>query len=597
MPIIALIILLISTSPSFAVDVNQEIENQLNQERQSIIRKQESLEHQRIKKNYRNLDEKKPDSKKNLGEDLYCLKQLIVEIKGNTKFSTASLKSQFIDQYKEQCLGKVEIAKIKSDIENYYIEAGYINARIYIDSKKLSEKILQLMIFEGKIQDVKFKNSSEKQNKFSEFRQQTQLFTAFPFSKNKVFNLRDFEQGLDQINRLQSNNAKIDSLPATQDGYSDVVIDNIVGHTTNVNLGYDNGGSSNTGKYRNKISLSQDNLLALNDNLYLSYTKDAVPHELQKYSQSYYTALTIPLGYWTLQNSYSASQYLLTSNATNFSHRNSGGTYIKGLQLDRVVLRGKNYKYKLGGELNLKNTASYTDDVKTDSGNRKLSILNVFGEGLFFLQSGTLFIKPTYVVGTNWFDATQDSHQIKTRDAHNQYQLVKLYSYYNTNFVIPKIQLPLNYNLSFDSQLSQDVLVGSEQINIGGQFSVRGFDENNLGGDNGYNFRNDLRVRLVDLIPNKLLVQDKFGLANIASKSAITLFYDYGYVRQKLTFVGGEGYMSGAGAKLSYNSQYFETDLTYSKGLHSPKSIQNLQSHLPDGETIYFNFGLKFGMF
>jgi len=598
MPIFAFLFLFLFTSQSFAaVDSNLQIENQLNQERQSIIREQETLEHQRIKKNYQILDQEKPDKKTNLGEDLYCLSDVKIEISGNTEFSSAHLKSKFIDSYQNQCLGKAEISKIKKDVENYYLDAGYINARVYVDDKKLSEKILQLLIFEGQVNDVRFKNSTDDQNKFSEFRQQTQLFTAFPLLKNKVFNLRDFEQGLDQINRLQSNSAKIDSVPAAQDGYSDVVIDNVVGNKTNIALNYDNGGQASTGKYRKKIALNQDNILALNDSLYFSYTQDAVPHQSQKYNKSYYAALSIPLGYWTLQNSYSQSQYLLTSQGLVSNQEISGGTDIRDFQLDRVIFRGKSYKYKLGGDLSLKNVTSFNSGVKTSVGNRKTSSASIFSEGLFFLSNATLFIKPSYVVGTNWFDATKDSRAITTTSAHNQYELAKFYSYYNTNFIIPKIQLPLNYNLSFDSQFSADTLNGSEQFNIGGQYSVRGFDENNMGGDNGYTFRNDLRVRVADLIPNKLLASDKFNLANIASKSSITLFYDYGYVRQKVTFAGGEGFMSGAGVKLSFSGQYFETDLTYSKGLHSPKSIQNDQSIPKDGETIYLNFGLKFGAF
>jgi len=93
MPIFAFLFLFLFTSQSFAaVDSNLQIENQLNQERQSIIREQETFEHQRIKKNYQTLDREKPDKKTNLGEDLYCLSDVKIEISGNTEFSSAHLK-------------------------------------------------------------------------------------------------------------------------------------------------------------------------------------------------------------------------------------------------------------------------------------------------------------------------------------------------------------------------------------------------------------------------------------------------------------------------------------------------------------------------
>jgi len=57
------------------------------------------------------------------------------------------------------------------------------------------------------------------------FRLKSQTFFAFPFLKGKEFNLRDFEQGLDQLNRLQSNNATLDirAVEVVKDNHSPLV--------------------------------------------------------------------------------------------------------------------------------------------------------------------------------------------------------------------------------------------------------------------------------------------------------------------------------------------------------------------------------------
>ena len=85
---------------------------------------------------------------------------------------------------------------------------------------------------------------------------------------------------------------------------------------------------------------------------------------------------------------------------------------------------------------------------------------------------------------------------------------------------------------------------------------------------------------------------------NFFSKTYLTVFYDYGYVRNKnIISEAGEGYMSGAGAKLNYSGKYIDWDLTFSKGLHSPKFIQNIYDQQKDEELVYFNVSAKFGLF
>ncbi|MFT6332248.1 MAG: hypothetical protein ACJAW3_000579, partial [Lentimonas sp.] len=56
-----------------------------------------------------------------------------------------------------------------------------------------------------------------------------------------------------------------------------------------------------------------------------------------------------------------------------------------------------------------------------------------------------------------------------------------------------------------------------------------------------------------------------------------------------------EGYVSGAGFKINYNHKYFKADFTYSRGLHSPEYLRNVNNISEDEESIYFN--IKFELF
>ena len=80
------------------------------------------------------------------------------------------------------------------------------------------------------------------------------------------------EQGLEQINRLRSNNAKLESRPAEQGGYADLIINNHKDHALYANVMYDDNGSKSTGVYNTTYKLGYDNLFKIND--YIEFSKN-----------------------------------------------------------------------------------------------------------------------------------------------------------------------------------------------------------------------------------------------------------------------------------------------------------------------------------
>ncbi len=594
---------LTSTQEETAKRQNEINQQRLERERSDIIKRQERKKTEKIRKS-RDLKDVKDDDLI-LDDKGGCIKLNDISITGNTIFSNKELKKKILKKYQDKCLKKSNILSVKQDLENYYISRGYSNARVYFNKKTLKQSVLSLFILEGVVENIKLENNSKIDKKLK-FKENSKLFMAFPFKKNKVFNMRDFEQGLDQINRLQSSNAKMRSDPGKAGGSSNIIINNQISYPTNITLSHDNSGQESSGKKKKKLTISQDNLFGLYDNLYINYNKDDDSSQSDKFTKSIYSSFSLPLGYWTLTGAYSESEYLTTIREQNTSYKVSGQTLSKTFQLDKVLKRGKSFKAKLGTELNLKDTASFTKDTINTSGTHKLSILTIFNDSTIYTKTGTIFIKPSYAQGLDIFDARSDLKDITVNESHAQYKIAKLYSYYNTNFNIPKTKIPLNYLFTFDSQFSQNTLYGTEKISIGGRYSIRGFDENSISGDNGYYIKNDLKINTSYLLPIKLLnsklltfgQKKNLSAKNFFSKTYLTVFYDYGYVRNKnIISEAGEGYMSGAGIKLNYLGKYIDWDLTFSKGLHSPKFIQNIYDQQKDGESVYYNISAKFGLF
>lgn len=277
--------------------------------------------------------------------NLNCIKFNKIELIGNTIYSTRYLNRKVLNKYLNKCINKKNIDAITNSLMKIYIDKGYSTTRVYFDISQLkTDNTFIFVIDEGRVNDIilnniypekkkkenKIKNHSPLEgesnksrtksddlfgggqnkttkisffNKYKSFRLKTQTFFAFPLMKNKTFNLKDFEQGLDQLNRLQSNNATLDIKPVLEiengklkienepsaenqknknklnknkssksisltNSYSNIIITNQKSRSTYLDFGIDNSGNKSTGERLTSISISQDNLLAFDDNIY-----------------------------------------------------------------------------------------------------------------------------------------------------------------------------------------------------------------------------------------------------------------------------------------------------------------------------------------
>jgi len=652
----------------------QELNQQKIDETERIRKTREGLENSNI------LEEKNSELVDKNGACKYIFKKIY--LKGNKVFSTKKLKSKILEKYLGKCIDKVNIEKIQNELMKFYIDNGYTNSRIYFDFSKdnyeaIKDGIFNIIIDEGKVKDIKIidtkyndklsekmkKDKNVKESFFHSFRMKSQEFFAFPFLKGKEFNLRDYEQGLDQINRLESNNATIDIKPvdsknAEDEGYSNVIINNNKSFPINLNFGTDNSGNKNTGERRGYMGFNIDNLLSMDDNLYLKYTQDLDWENNLRYNKIFYESFSIPFGYWTFSNSLNYSKYLTTIKGYNTSYHTSGNTLTQTYDIDRVIFRRRLFKINTGAELTLQDTESFVKGLKNEVGTRRSTNINLYFNNIIYTKLGTIIIKPSFEKGLRWFNPKIDDNDLSNTTGRNQYELVKLYTYYNTKInlplftktnaknndgsnVIQKIQqkdkdgnilkdkdgnditkdeplivrnkLPINYTLTFNGQYSYDTLYGTNQFSVGGEWTVRGFRENTISGDNGYNIRNDLRVNVEDLFPNCLTDLDfmNFGstihnkqynlsINDALSRSYLSIFYDYGYVDNKhgdsddVEYNAKSGYMAGTGLSLNYYGKYLNWSLTYAKALHSPEYLQTRDSLKKEEHSIYWMVNVAF---
>ncbi|CAM2828307.1 POTRA domain-containing protein [Vibrio neptunius] len=162
-------------------------------------------------------------------ESAECFEVHSLSFEGNETYSDEELVHWL--NFSPSCIGLNEINEYLRMITNHYVKSGYVTSRAFLIPQDLSSGVLKIVILEGKIEQILLNGAPS-----------PSLDMALPRTTGRVLNLRDIEQGLEQINRLSRYNAQIQFLPGKKQGYSIVDIKTEPGRIVSASAGLSNGG-------------------------------------------------------------------------------------------------------------------------------------------------------------------------------------------------------------------------------------------------------------------------------------------------------------------------------------------------------------------
>jgi len=406
-----------------------------------------------------------------------CRQIKTIHLDGATLLTDA-VKTELVLPFEGHCIGLGDINKLLQTITNYYVGEGYSTTRTYIPEQDMSGGELHILVIEGKVEDIRLEGEG------------VSIASAFPGLIGEVFNLREFEQGIDQINRLQSNNAKIDIQPGSKPGNSIIVVKNAPRKPWTISLAGDNTGRGNTGYYQTSASFGYDNLLDLDDYLNVSLRMNPDFDTNEKLSRSLSGTYSLPFGRWTLTGGASDYEYTSIVHGKTFDFQNSGISRSENLRLDRMMFRDQNSKWQLSTNITHKLVRNFVNEEKIDASSRVLTVLDL-GSNLTQTTLGGLWSLDLGVsIGLDFLGAKRDVANLP--DDQPSAQFTKFT--YGLSFQRPfKLsEQSFSWQSSLLGQFSQDVLFGTEQLLIGSPYTVRGFRDHSLSGDNAFYLRNEL---------------------------------------------------------------------------------------------------------
>lgn len=391
-----------------------------------------------------------------------------------------------------RCLGAKGINLVMSRIQNAIIARGYVTTRVLAAPQDLTQGTLVLTVIPGRINTIGSASGTE---------DHANTWNALPMQPGDLLNLRDIEQGLENLKRLPTADADIKIAPAdaraTNDapGLSDLQVHYRQAFPWRVTLSADDGGSRSTGKYQGSATLAYDGWLNLNDLLYFSRNQDLGGGDPGSRGSTGHTFhYSVPYGYWLFSTTYSNGDYHQAVVGLNQTYIYSGHNRQTELKVSRLLWR--NAIQKFGGHLRgfHRQARNYIDDTEVEVQRRVTSGWEAGLNHRIHLGSGVLDVNLSYRRGTGALDALRAPEEA-FGEGTSRFKVTN--ADFNLNLPFRLGNQPLRYSLSGRMQREHSRLLPQERFSIGGRYTVRGFDgESTLMGERGLLLRNELSLPL-----------------------------------------------------------------------------------------------------
>ncbi|MEL6205550.1 MAG: ShlB/FhaC/HecB family hemolysin secretion/activation protein [Pseudomonadota bacterium] len=490
-----------------------------------------------------------------------CFPIATIDISGVTLLAEEDI-SQISETFVRQCMGEQAIRTLLQALNAAYVERGFVTSRAYLPDQDLSSGVLRIIVVEGFIEGYELVTERET----SDARRLRKLATAFPGEVGGPLQLREIEQGLDQIRRLASENPTADLMPGEEPGGTIVSITSTPEDQVRGLIGFDNDGSSATGENRLRFTLAADDILGVNEAFTFSLVGATG-------ATSVVGALDVPYGWWTLslEGSYSDSVSALTSAAdlTSFSAGGSVG-------VERVLFRDASRILKVEVSARHRRSETFINDTALAPRDQTTFRLggNYEKRGPGFVWIGDLgarFGAPVLGGDGNLDDDGSTTPQARFSAVDGSFSYVRAFPGGWQVFSQTEAQVSASGGL-----------VSDEQVFIGGWSTVRGYDEFDFAADSGLYTRNELSFSA----PAAWRTAFSGGLGS-AGEALFDYVVDdlqpYAFVDAGLgrNVIAAESeFFSGLGAGLRFNNDRLSFDLAVAYPLLRTRSLREREAQL-----------------
>ncbi|WP_232451982.1 ShlB/FhaC/HecB family hemolysin secretion/activation protein [Burkholderia ubonensis] len=389
---------------------------------------------------------------------------------------------EWLEHYTGQCVGKQGLDVLVKALSQDILSRGYITTRVLLPEQDLSSGALKVSLIPGVIRRVHFADEKLRGT----------WKTAFPTRDGELLNLRDLEQGLEQMKRVTSQDVSMQIVPADVPGESDVVLDVKRGKPWTVVASIDNSGTRTTGKLQGNISLGIDNPFGLNDVFNVGASQDLEFGDKRLGSHGWNAFYSIPWGYWTATLSAYTNTYYQQIAGVNQTFVASGNSKTIDFKLARVLARSQNDVFGGYFRLSRRFGRSFIEDTEISQQRRNNTLIELGLTDRHYFGGAQFDGSLAYRQGIGGFGA-QDDVLAAGGGPTYRYKMAVVDANLSVPFAIAR--QPFRYVTTFHGQYTGNTLYYIDDLTIGSRYTVRGFDgETMLAAARGFYWRNELQM-------------------------------------------------------------------------------------------------------
>jgi hemolysin activation/secretion protein len=501
--------------------------------------------------------------------DAQCYSIERIEIEG-APLLKASARAKLLAPFEGRCLNPGDLDAVLSAITGHYLSRGFVTTRAYLPEQNLGSGQLRITVIEGVLETLQPAPGSRVT--------QRELNVAFPGREGEILQLREIEQLLDQLSRLPSRQSSVELEPGSSPGDSRALIQTPADKDWRVHATRHNHGETSTGQHMLEAGVDWDSPLGLADQIGVRAAQ-GLSRTSNHGSRNASLAYSIPWGWWTATYSFLYSDYnshYVNGDAGDID--TSGKTRVNNLRLERVLHRGAASKTAVNAVLDHASVDNYFDTYREDgrvTQGAKLPTLSPrlteVGLGINHghrLGSAYVNVDLGWQRGISWLGADHDEANLEKDQARAQYNKYTLAASFFQPFSLLSQQFSLESMAYW--QKSEDILFGQRAISLGGNNSVRGFQDQSLVGNSGGYWRNQL-----------VWSHSSPWFKPVFQEVSAALAWDVGRI-QRDAFTRGDsahdipcrcGTLSGTALELSARSRYARASLIFAHSGKRPEIL------------------------
>ncbi len=427
-----------------------------------------------------------------------------INITGNTAFPTYVLM-RLVDFKIGQDVTINDLIVSANEITDYYQQKGYVSTIAYLPPQKVKDGEVEIKILEGKYGNIEINPGKWERSSY--------LNKHYLIDNNiepgKVLNVKDVRNALTEMNTeeyMKGSVAFADNEESEE--YSDVTLDVKDRFPLNLDLRYDNQGRDAIGTQRGVLYAGLHDVTGHGDTLMGTL---AASHRSLGVGGMY--SLPIAKNDTRLNVGYSYSK-VRVGNALRYLNI-KGESHDVFVGVSRRLAEGDDYRLYGDITLDLRNTETtiglfdYKDEYRSRVIRAGLTDVKDDYYGRWLFNGG--------ISGGIPIDAS-DYNKARNLSSNN---FLKLNASAARLQVLPKNNMII---LQVNGQYANRHLYASEQMQVGGIASVRGYDEGFGLGDYGMTASVEYRMPIPGL---KAILPEKYGF--ISDSIQIAGFYDFGW--------------------------------------------------------------------